>query len=145
MNVISEKQHKISSGREELFAVHFIFHTCLALLVFLPVHKYSTKAVMQAMPRPANSTTKIPPTLAMLSDAAFPLSDFSCNKTKSKLASKVRNGNVCRWDWLKCMKCCYQPTSHCPPPLIRFHHFSFKRCNFPPSCSWRIALVIGVR
>ena len=37
------------------------------------------------------------------------------------------------------------PTSHCPPPLIRFHHFSFKTWSFPPSCSCRIAFVIGVR
>ena len=37
------------------------------------------------------------------------------------------------------------PTSHCPPPLIRFHHFSFRTWSFPPSCSCRIAFVIGVR
>ena len=35
-------------------------------------------AILQAMPMPASSTTKIPPTLAMEREAAFPLSDFSC-------------------------------------------------------------------
>ena len=44
----------------------------------LPVQRYSTQAVTQATPSPASSTTKIPPTLAMEREAAFPLSDFSC-------------------------------------------------------------------
>ena len=53
------------------------YFTFLALFACLPVHMYSIQAVIQAMPRPARRTTKIPPTFAMLNEAAFPLSDFS--------------------------------------------------------------------
>ena len=52
--------------------------TLRSLFACLPVQRYSTQAVMQATPSPASSTTKIPPTLAIEREAAFPLSDFSC-------------------------------------------------------------------
>ena len=47
-------------------------------------------------------------------------------------------------DWLEFYSL-FSLTSHCPPPLILFHHFSLSTCSRPPSCSCRIALVIGVR
>ena len=54
--------------------------TLRSRLACRPVQRYSIRAVIQAMPSPASSTTKIPPTLAILREAAFPLSDFSCRE-----------------------------------------------------------------
>ncbi len=51
--------------------------TCSSVASFLDFQTNSHTAMTEARPIPASSTTKIPPTLAMLREAAFPLSDFS--------------------------------------------------------------------